>query len=90
MTIVEPTKAENVYAIKPGMELPAPSASRTRPVATATPVGHRNVVSRLCNDALRHAMSGPIPMSRSSGSARNSATPASTKLSIRLMRAVNP
>ncbi len=42
------TNAENVYAISPGMELPAPSARRTSAGRrAATPVGQRNVVKRL-------------------------------------------
>ncbi len=67
-TIVVATNAENVYATSPGMELPAPRTSRTIPVTTATPVGHRNVVRRLGSEARRQATSGPIPISSSSGS----------------------
>ena len=37
------TKAENVYAIRPGIDEPAPSASSTAPVASATPAGQANV-----------------------------------------------
>ena len=67
ITIVASTNAENVYATRPGIELPAPRTSSTTPVASATTVGQRNVVARLLSDARRQAMSGPIPISSSSG-----------------------
>ena len=68
MTMVARTNAENVYATRPGIELPAPRKRRTTPVTSATTVGQRKVVARLLNEARRHAMSGPMPMSSSSGS----------------------
>ncbi len=68
MTIVVATKAENVYAMSPGGELPAPSTTSASPVASATRVGQRNVVARLASDARLQAISGPIPISNRSGS----------------------
>ena len=67
-TIVASTNAENVYAIRPGFDEPAPSASRTAPVTSATPIGHASIRRSDRALAFRQATSGPIPISRSSGS----------------------
>ena len=67
-TIDAATKAENVYVSRPGHELPKPSASSATPVATATVNGITNVFPSERSDALRHATSGPSPISSSSGS----------------------
>ena len=66
--IAASTKAENVYAISPGVEEPAPSTIRTTPTASETRNGHRNVFPSPRSDARRQAISGPIPIRRSSGS----------------------
>src|SRR3972149_2191924 len=66
-TIAAPTNAENVYATRPGIELPAPRARSTTPAERATSVGQRNVVARLRSEALRHAINGPMPINNSNG-----------------------
>ena len=69
MTIVASTNAENVYAMSPGIEIPAPSseqddAGRERDARRPG----EDVVASPRSEARRHATSGPIPISRSSGS----------------------
>ena len=61
------TNAENVYAIRPGVDDPEPSASSTTPTRIAKPAGHMNIRPSERSDARRHAISGPIPISSSSG-----------------------
>ena len=65
--IVAATNAENVYAIRPGIDEPAPAAIRPAPATRATTNGHRNVRPSERSDARRQAISGPIPISNSSG-----------------------
>ena len=67
MTIVVRTKAENVYATRPGIELPAPEEEEDDAGHEGNEVGHRKVVARLLSEARRHATRGPIPISSSSG-----------------------
>ena len=67
ITMVASTNAENVYAMRPGGELPAPRSSNTTPTASATSVGQRKVVARLFREARLQAMSGPMPISSKSG-----------------------
>jgi hypothetical protein len=62
------TKAENVYASRPGQELSKPSTSSATPVTTAAENGTRNVLPSERSDARRHATSGPSPINSSSGS----------------------
>ena len=47
---------------------PAPSTSSTMPVATATANGIASEARSARSDVRRQATSGPIPISRSSGS----------------------
>ena len=69
-TIVARTNAENVYAIRPGFELAgaerragcAPATSAPRRGRQRAPARARGTLVR------RHAISGPIPISSSSGS----------------------
>ena len=67
-TIDAATNAENVYASRPGVELPKPVAMSATPVTTAATAGTMNVLPSARSDARRHATSGPMPMSSSSGS----------------------
>jgi hypothetical protein len=67
-TIDASTKIENVYAITPIRDEPAPAASKPIPPATATPSGQRNVRPSARSDARRQATSGPMPIKSRSGS----------------------
>ena len=67
-TIDASTNAENVYAIRPGVELPSPRRSARTPVTSEATAGMTNVFPSARSDARRHATSGPIPISSSSGS----------------------
>ena len=67
-TIVAATNAENVYAISPGIDDPAPTAISATPTTSANADGHTNVRLNERSDARRQAISGPIPIKSSSGS----------------------
>ena len=58
----------SVIAVSPAQLEPSPASASSAPPATADVTGQRNVRQRLPGVARRHAISGPIPVSASSGS----------------------
>ena len=66
--IVTVTKMHSENAVSPGQLDPRPSSASSAPPAAAEITGQRNVRQRLPGVARRQAISGPIPVSASSGS----------------------
>ena len=62
------TKMQSESAVRPAVLDPRPRSHRSAAPERAETTGQRNVRIRLSGDARRQAISGPIPVSASSGS----------------------
>ena len=65
--IAASTNAQKVYATRPALLEPAPSATRAIPQASANTAGPIRLVPSARSEVRRQATSGPIPISSSSG-----------------------
>ena len=68
IVIVTVTNTHSESAVSPAGLDPRPASHKSTAPVSAEITGHRNIRHRLPGDALRHAISGPIPVSAKSGS----------------------